>query len=248
MATIGEGDCLLIHLPSLHAEGQGAIMATDPTQSAHSLGGAHAFPLSTGSDARHAAKSHAPMRADAAGLACAQSKRMRLRGIGYEDIPQLSRLFAQTKQHPLLMASPTRFIDVAAIVACANRIYTHAPGLGVWRADALDGTFIGLFSLVPIEGGSDVEIHVRLTPEAWGHWYAIEGTHLLCRQAFDALGLPRLFGYCHPDYRRIRQIMTRFGFSDLGLREHRGQVALCYELDAAKWRERGQLAETLNRL
>lgn len=166
---------------------------------------------------------------------------MRLFELDYDDIPRLSSLFAQTRAHPLLMESPTRFIDVAAIVACVHQLYASSRGLGAWRADTLDGTFIGLLSLVPIAGSTDVEMHVRLTPEAWGRWYAIEGAHLLCRQAFDALGLPRVFGYCHPNHQRVRQIMTRFGFRALGLREHRGQIAHCYELDVSTWRERCRL-------
>jgi RimJ/RimL family protein N-acetyltransferase len=179
---------------------------------------------------------HASNRA--ARNALPQSRRMRLCELGYDDIPLLSSLFAQTGMHPLLMESPTRFIDVAAIVACAQRLYARARGLGAWRANTLDGTFIGLFSLLPIAGSAEVELHVRLKPETWGRWYAIEGTHLLCRQAFDNVGLPRLFGYCHPDQRRVQRIMLHFGFHHLGLCEHRGQMAHRYVLDEATWRER----------
>ncbi|WP_158628899.1 GNAT family N-acetyltransferase [Dyella choica] len=168
-----------------------------------------------------------------------QSRRMRLCEVGYEDIPKLSSLFAQTRMYPLLLDSPTRFIDVAAIVACVQRLYASSHGLGAWQAEAPDGAFIGLFSLLPIEGTADVEIHVRLKPEAWGRWYAIEGTRLLCQRAFEVVGLPRLFGYCHPDHQRVRRIMSYFGFRDLGLCEHRRQMAHCYELDAETWRERG---------
>lgn len=172
------------------------------------------------------------------GLVVPQSRRMRLLPLDYDDIPRLSTLFAQTGTSPLLMNSPTRFIDVAAIVACVHRLYAGARGFGAWRAHALDGTFVGLLSLLPIQGSDDVEIHVRLKPEAWGRWYAIEGTQLLCRQAFEAVGVPRLLGYCHPEHRRVRRIALRFGFRDLGLCEHRRQVAQCYALDAATWRER----------
>ncbi|GLQ87854.1 hypothetical protein GCM10007898_14220 [Dyella flagellata] len=166
---------------------------------------------------------------------------MRLCELGYEDIPRLSSLFAQTKMHPLLLDSPTRFIDVAAVVACVHRLYATSQGLGAWLAETLDGAFVGLFSLLPIEGSADVEIHVRLKPEAWGRWYAIEGTQLLCRQAFEVVGLPRLFGYCHPDQQRVRRIMEHFGFRDRGLCEHRRQIAHCYELDAETWRERSAI-------
>jgi len=191
-------------------------------------------PLEHG-QARHASGNRTATSAE---LALPQSRRMRLSELGYDDIPQLSSLFAQTGKHPLLMESPTRFIDVAAIVACVHRLYARSQGLGAWRADTLNGAFIGLFSLLPISASADVEIHVRLKPESWGRWYAIEGTHLLCRQAFDNVGLPRLFGYCHPDHRRVQRIMLHFGFRHLGLCEHRGQMAHRYVLDAATWRQR----------
>lgn len=222
-------------------------MASDPFQREAALRRLHSIRLSADGDARNIVRN--PIASSAvdvsikhyAGLVSAQSRRMRFFGLRYEDIPRLSCLFAQTKTHPLLMDSPTRFIDVAAIVACVHRLYAISPGLGVWCAHAPDGAFIGLFSLVPIEGGPEVELHVRLTPEAWGRWYAIEGAHLLCRQAFDVLGLPRLFGYCHPDHHVVRRIMSRFGFRDQGLCEHRRQIAHRYELDASAWRERSQL-------
>lgn len=206
-------------------------MASDPSQTDSSLECANTSRSSAGAHARSHVASSTP-------LVLPQSRRLRLSELDYEDIPRLSSLFAQTRMHPLLMDSPTRFIDVAAIVACVHRLYAHSRGLGAWRADTLDGAFIGLLSLVPIAGSDDVEMHVRLKPEAWGRWYAIEGANLLCRQAFDTVGLPRLFGYCHPDHQRVRRIMSHFGFRHLGLCEHRGQIAHRYELDASTWRER----------
>jgi RimJ/RimL family protein N-acetyltransferase len=211
-------------------------MASDPSQRGPFSKHPDPSRLSVGDDAAHAIGGRARSPAD--GAAVAQSRRMQLLELGYEDIPVLSSLFAETRSHPLLMASPTRFIDVAAIVACVQRLYASSSGLGAWRANTLDGRFIGLFSLLPVEGSGDVEVHVRLRPDAWGRWYAIEGTNLLCHQAFEVVGLSHLFGYCHPDYRRIRRILTRFGFRDLGACEHRQQIAHRYRLDASTWRER----------
>lgn len=208
-------------------------MAPNPPQTGPSAGRTDSPGLSAASDAAR--------MVDVSSLA--RSRRMQFAELGYDDIPQLSSLFAETSSYPLLMASPTRFIDVAAIVACAQRLYATSSGLGAWCASTLDGRFIGLFSLLPVHGGDDVELHVRLKPEAWGHWYAIEGANLLCRQAFDVVGLPHLFGYCHPDYRRIRRILVRFGFRDLGPCWHRGQVAHRYQLDASTWRARNGIVE-----
>lgn len=182
-----------------------------------------------------------PPTEDFSGSELARSRRLRLSGLRYADIPRISRLYAQTSNYPLLFDSPTRFIDVAALVACVNQLYARSPGLGVWRADALDGDFLGLFSLLPVADSDDVEVHVRLVPEAWGRWYAVEGTHLLCRQAFDVLGLARVFAFGHPAHHAARRILLHFGFRDIGACEHRRQAANRYVLDAASWRESRRL-------
>lgn len=174
-------------------------------------------------------------------LGVARSRRLSLRSIGYADIPDLSRLYASTMRYPLLVDSPTRFIDVAAQVARINRCYAEHPGLGAWRADTHDGHFIGTFSLLPVEDSEDVQVGARLTPEVWGRWYAIEGGHLLCRQAFDALGLPRLVGYCHCDHLTAHRVLTRFGFKDTGPDGDPARQIQRYELEASSWREARRL-------
>lgn len=85
-------------------------MATDPTQTESPL--EHVARPSASSQV-----SSGEMADSRARCALPSSRRMRLSELGYEDIPHLSCLFEQTKMYPLLMDSPTRFIDVAAIVA-----------------------------------------------------------------------------------------------------------------------------------
>lgn len=178
---------------------------------------------------------------DSAELEVARSRRLGLRSIGYADIPDLSRLYASTMRYPLLVESPTRFIDVAAQVARINHCYTDRPGLGVWRADTHDGHFIGTFSLLPVEDSDDVQVGARLTPEVWGRWYAIEGGHLLCRHAFESLGLLRLVGHCHRDHLTARRVLTRFGFQDTGPHGDPARLIQRYELEASAWREARRL-------
>lgn len=172
----------------------------------------------------------------ASGDEVARSRRIRLRQLSYADIPWLSRLYAHAEVQQLLLDdSPTRFIEVAALVAWVNQIYEKHRGLGIWRADSIDGEFLGTFSLMPIEDSGEVEIGVRLTPEAWGRWYAIEGGRLLCRHAFAVLGLPRLVGYFHPDNEVVARILARIGFRESGLRDYGGKQARRFELEAANW-------------
>lgn len=174
-------------------------------------------------------------------LGVSRSRRLSLRSIGYADIPDLSRLFASTARYPLLVESPTRFIDVAAQVARINRCYAEHPGLGAWRADTHDGHFIGTFSLLPVDESDDVQVGARLTPEVWGRWYAIEGGHLLCQHAFESLGLPRLLGYCHRDHQTAHRVLTRFGFQDMGAHGDPSRLIKRYELEASNWREARRL-------
>lgn len=168
----------------------------------------------------------------------ARGRRLRLRTLSYADIPWLSLLYAQAPAQPALLDdSPTRFIEVAALVARVNQVYERHHGLGVWRADALEGGFIGTFSLMPVEATGEVEIGARLAPEAWGRWYAVEGGRLLCRRAFGWLKLPRLVGYLHPDNAAGARILARLGFGDTGPSEYRGHAARRFELQAHRWRE-----------
>ncbi len=200
----------------------------------------HGLTPATSADIRRTAE-NAAGDDDPAGLRFPHSRRLRLRGLRYADIPELSRLYAQTLTDPLLVESPTRFIDVAAQVARINRCYAEHPGLGIWRADTHDGRFVGSFSLLSVDGGEDVEVGARLTPEIWGRWYAIEGGHLLCRQAFEVLGLPRVLGHCHADHRIAHRLMDRFGFRDTGTAHDPAGLIHRYELLAADWREARRL-------
>lgn len=183
--------------------------------------------------AMHAAS---PADPDAAGIEVARGRRIRLRQLSYADIPWLSHLYAQPQVQELLLdKGPTRFFEVAARVAWVQLIYEKHRGLGIWRADSIDGEFLGTFSLMPIEATGEVEIGAHLKPEAWGRWYATEGGRLLCRHAFAVLGLPSLVGYFHPDNEVVAHILARIGFRETARSEYAGKPARRYELDAASW-------------
>lgn len=172
----------------------------------------------------------------AMGVEVARSRRIRLRELGYGDIPWLSHLYAQPHvQHLLLDDSPTRFFEVAALVAWVRQIYDKHRGLGIWRADSIEGEFLGTFSLMPVAATGEVEIGARLATEAWGRWYAIEGGRLLCRHAFATLGLPALAGYFHPDNDAVAHLLARLGFQSTGRCSYAGKPACRFELRADDW-------------
>lgn len=171
-----------------------------------------------------------------ADIEVARSRRIRLRQLGYGDIPWLSHLYGQPQVRRLQLDDcPTRFIDVAALVAWVNHIYARHRGLGIWRADSVGGEFLGTFSLMPMEATGEVEIGGRLTTEAWGRGYAIEGGRLLCRQAFVVLGLPRLAAHHHPDNEAVARVLKRLGFRTTGPCIYAGKPACRFELEAAHW-------------
>lgn len=178
---------------------------------------------------------------DFAGEEIARSRRLRLRGLRYADIPELSQLYARTTMQSMPGENPTRFIEVAAQVARINRGYAESPGLGVWRADTLDGRFLGTFSLLPVADSDDIQVSVRLMPAMWGRWYAIEGGHLLCQRAFEVMRLTKLLGYCHRDLLPGHRVLTRFGFRDMGAAGDPSGLIHRYELEAADWREARRL-------
>ena len=174
--------------------------------------------------------------APSVGAEVARSRRIRLRELSYGDIAWLSRLYAQPQmQHLLLDDSPTRFFEVAALVAWVKQVYDQRRGLGIWRADAIDGDFLGTFSLMPVDATGEVQIGARLTTEAWGHWYAMEGGRLLCRQAFAVLGLPSVVAYFHPDHEVVAHLLERLGFRDTAACLYAGKPARRFELQAADW-------------
>jgi RimJ/RimL family protein N-acetyltransferase len=178
-------------------------------------------------------------KTDFPGTELLRSARLRLRGLKFGDIPALTRLNADVDvQRHLLDASPTRFFELAALVSLTNQIYAAHPGLGIWHAADANDAFVGTFSLMPVEASDAVEIGVRLVPEAWGQWYALEGGRLLCRHAFARLGLASLVGFYAPANRVVALILRRLGFQPDGEIEHFGKPAMRYRLSAQRWSER----------
>ncbi|HEY0232124.1 MAG TPA: GNAT family N-acetyltransferase [Dokdonella sp.] len=165
------------------------------------------------------------------------TRRLRLRELCLADIPSLTAMNADADvARSLVEPCPTDYVGVARIVFHANACYLTRPGLGVWHASDPDGRFVGVFSLMPIEGSEDVEIGTRLSPWTWGRLYPIEGGRALCAHAFDTVGLPRVLGLCHPDNIAVPAILRRLGFTAEGETLHFGHRALRFVLQREDWR------------
>ncbi|MEP7042826.1 MAG: GNAT family N-acetyltransferase [Dokdonella sp.] len=168
-----------------------------------------------------------------------RTSRLRLRELCLADIPQLTAMNADADvARSLVEPCPTDYFGVAKTIFHANACYLTRPGLGVWHASDHEGHFVGVFSLMPIEGCDEVEIGTRLCPRTWGRLYSIEGGRALCTHAFDTVGLSQLLGLCHPENSAVPAILRRLGFVLDGETLHFGNRALRFVLRRDEWRRR----------
>ncbi len=180
------------------------------------------------------------MSDDFAGAVLLRTRRLVLRGLRFADINAVQALNGDAEvSRRLLEPCPQKFFEVAATIAQANRIYAERPGLGVWHASDGDGRFVGLFSLMPVEGSDEIEIGARLRPAFWGRLYSVEGSRALCAHAFETLRLPHLVGFCDPANSAVLAIFRRLGFRPVGDARHFGKPARKYVLAHADWRPMG---------
>ncbi|HEY0179233.1 MAG TPA: GNAT family N-acetyltransferase [Dokdonella sp.] len=185
-----------------------------------------------------------PAAGDFRGAEFLRTRRLVLRELRLADVGALIALNAQPEvSRWLVEPCPTDYFGVAKIVVRANENYLLRPGLGVWHASDAHGCFVGVFSLVPIDGGDEVEIGTRLLPAAWGRLYPVEGGRALCAHAFERIGLSHLVGLCHPHNRAVPAILRRLGFRADGETRHFGNVALRYVLRREDWRTRVRRAQ-----
>lgn len=174
---------------------------------------------------------------DFAGALLLRTRRLVLRGLRFADINAVQALNGDAEvSRWLLEPCPTRFLDVAALIAQANRIYRERPGLGVWHASDRDGRFVGLYSLMPVESTGEIEIGARLKPAFWGRLYSVEGTRALCTHAFETLRLAQLVGFCAVGNTAVPAIFQRLGFRPAGDVRHFDKPARKFALARAEWK------------
>lgn len=181
--------------------------------------------------ARHSAAEDYP------GTVLLRTRRLVLRGLRFGDIGAIQALNSNADvSRWLLEPCPIRFFDVAAMIAQANRTYQETPGLGIWHASDEEGHFVGLYSLMPVEGTDEIEIGARLKPERWGRLYSVEGTRALCAYAFDTLRLSRLVGFCDAGNVAVPVIFRRLGFHPVGEVRHFDKPARKFALARSEWK------------
>ena len=176
---------------------------------------------------------------DYPGALLLQTHRLVLRGLRFRDLSVLSALHREAAVRSLLLEPvPLDALEIAGLVIEANRMYEQRPGLGIWHAADHRAEFVGLFSLMPLANGTDVELGARLMPAAAGRLYSLEGSRALRDHAFTTLGLARLHGFCHPHNHAVPAIFRRLGFDAIGETQHFGQHALGFVLERVSWQRR----------
>jgi len=180
---------------------------------------------------------HAP----APTLPWARSRRLALREFAEPDHDALLAMHQEPRLRAHLVDDYP--LHVSAVVRLflqrLARIYREHEGLGIWHASQLEPqpTFAGWFNLMPMaERPGEVEIGSRLLPHAWGSGLALEGGEMLLDHAFDDLGLPHVWGICHPANRSARAVMAALGFEPMGLLPYDGGMASHHRIDMNAWR------------
>lgn len=166
----------------------------------------------------------------------ARTRRLSLRQLDYADAPLLLRLDRDERVNGLLLDHHVHTLAQAAqLIAWMRGVYRDHPGLGAWHTADEHDRFVGLLSLMPIQGSAEVEIGARFLAGQWGRFYAVEGGRSLCAHAFGPLALGHLVGLCHPQNRAPAAVLRRLGFSAAGETRHFDQPALRFELQRDDW-------------
>lgn len=177
----------------------------------------------------------------AAALPWARSPRLLLREFAADDLDDLLAMHREPRLRALLVddyplhepAVARLFLERIAL------IYRRHEGLGIWHASALrpDPVFAGWFNLMPmLERPGEVEIGGRLLPSMWGGGLALEGAELMLDHALE-LGVPHVWGICHPDNRSAVAVLAALGFESHGVMPYDGGQALHHRIGLNVWRD-----------
>ena len=152
-----------------------------------------------------------------------ETERLRLREWLPEDREPLAAMNADRRvreffPHPLSRAESDAFFD--RIVA-----EWAESGQGLYAVERRgDGRLIGLTGLhrAAFEASFTpcIEIGWRFVAEVWGQGYATEAARAVLHDAFDRLGLPRVYSFTAAVNLRSERVMRRLGMRNLGGFDH----------------------------
>jgi RimJ/RimL family protein N-acetyltransferase len=142
------------------------------------------------------------------------SRRIEFRCLEESDVLPLVALHQNSRVASLIADGLIDSPEAATrYVAAMGSVYAQRPGLGVWMSfNRETAAPIGLFGLMPIDGGTDIEIGARLLESGWGRDYAVEGCAALITHAFSVVNLELLWATCLPEHRSAQFVLARLGF------------------------------------
>lgn len=148
------------------------------------------------------------------------TRRIEFRCLDETDVASLVALHQNSRVVSLIADGLINSPEMAArYVMAMGNIYRQRPGLGVWSSVERGARIpLGLFGLMPIDGGTDIEIGARLLESGWGRDYAVEGCESLVAHAFAVVGLKLLWATCLPEHRSAQYVLARLGFDFNGYR------------------------------
>ncbi len=171
------------------------------------------------------------------------SRRIEFRCLEEGDVALLVALHQNSRVASLIADGLIDSPEVAArYVAWMKDIYVQRPGLGVWMSLERDTRVpIGLFGLMPIDGGVDIEIGARLLESGWGHDYAVEGGAALAAHAFSTAKLESLWATCRPEHQSAQLVLARLGFNFHAKRLAYGSTLVSFSKKSEEHTANGQL-------
>ncbi len=148
------------------------------------------------------------------------SRRIEFRCLSDSDVMPLVALHQNSRVASLIADGLIDSPEMASrYVAAMGALYAQRPGLGVWMGvDRERSASLGLFGVMPIDGGTDIEIGARLLESGWGRDYAVEGCAALITHAFSEVSLELLWATCLPEHRSAQFVLARLGFEFHGQR------------------------------
>jgi ribosomal-protein-alanine N-acetyltransferase len=153
-----------------------------------------------------------------------ETQRLRMRPIALDDLPALSRLWADPEVMLYLPTGESRTEEETCVELRYMVDHWREHGFGAWALMLKDeGAFIGYCGIQylheepggvtaeALQSGTDVEVLVGLAKPYWGHGIAKEATRAALRYGFETVGLARIVAAIHPDNGASRRILAQLG-------------------------------------
>ena len=124
--------------------------------------------------------------------------------------------------------------------------HQRAHGFSKWMVlDRESGRRIGDAGLMHMPGTGEIELGYRITPAWWGRGLATEAGEAWLRHGLEALGIPRIIAFAHPNNAASLRVLKKLDFTFQRMDEMAGMHARVYTIRNPR-RHRPTTAEILD--